>query len=147
MRVAWNNNILLALMLTQPVSVRAAAFDNGKRLGFSVCPIAQFRPKNGLLSNRLPIFGSRYYRKESVALSAIDPIHVKSIGLWCHLFLGCCDKDGKGFLLHQVVVEQDIIMDGSPCCTRNSHYHLTNDPSLRYVGGMSIEMELLKNLC
>ena len=44
MRVVWNNNILLALMLAQPVSVQQYLIAL-KAFGFSVRPIAQFRPK------------------------------------------------------------------------------------------------------
>ncbi|KLU18053.1 hypothetical protein ABE79_14530, partial [Proteus mirabilis] len=61
-------------------SVRAAVFDsNGKRLGFSVRPIAQFRPKTDFVEQSSTDIWQQVCTtvKEAVALSAIDPIHVK----------------------------------------------------------------------
>ena len=86
--------------------------------------------------------------KESVALSAIDPIHVKSIGFDATCSLVAVIRTVKGFLFHQAVKLSKISswMDHR-AVQETVTINLTNDPSLRYVGGeVSIEMELPKIL-
>ncbi|KLU18054.1 sugar kinase, partial [Proteus mirabilis] len=133
-------------------SVRAAVFDsNGKRLGFSVRPIAQFRPKTDFVEQSSTDIWQQVCTtvKEAVALSAIDPIHVKSIGFDATCSLVAVGKDGKGLSVSPSGnAEQDIIMWMDHRAVQETvTINLTNDPSLRYVGGeVSIEMELPKIL-
>lgn len=133
-------------------SVRAAVFDSfGKRLGFSVRPIAQFRPKTDFVEQSSADIWQQVCTtvKESVKLSAIDPLHVKSIGFDATCSLVAVGKEGQALSVSPSnKPEQDIIMWMDHRAVQETvTINLTNDPVLRYVGGeVSIEMELPKIL-
>ncbi|MBG5938095.1 FGGY-family carbohydrate kinase [Proteus mirabilis] len=135
-----------------PASVRAAVFDSfGKRLGFSVRPIAQFRPKTDFVEQSSADIWQQVCTtvKESVKLSAIDPLHVKSIGFDATCSLVAVGKEGQALSVSPSnKPEQDIIMWMDHRAVQETvTINLTNDPVLRYVGGeVSIEMELPKIL-
>ncbi|OAT51093.1 D-ribulokinase [Proteus hauseri ATCC 700826] len=133
-------------------SVRAAVFNrNGKRLGFSVRPIAQFRPKTDFVEQSSRDIWQQVCTtvKESVKQSAIDPAHVKSIGFDATCSLVAVGEQGKALSVSPSGhPEQDIIMwMDHRAVEETMTINLTNDSSLRYVGGeVSIEMELPKIL-
>lgn len=133
-------------------SVRTAVFNKtGQRLGFSVLPIQQFKPKTDFVEQSATDIWTQVCLsvRTAVQQSAIDPIHVKSIG-----FDATCSLVSVGANLEPVSVspdgaaEQDIIMwMDHRAAHETTTINLTNDPALRYVGGeVSIEMELPKIL-
>ena len=133
-------------------SVRAAVFDQtGKRLGFSVRPITQFHPKTDFVEQSSTDIWAQVCVtvKESVALSKIDPIYVKSIGFDATCSLVAVGEGGNLVSVSPTgKAEQDVIMWMDHRAVQETvTINLTNDSSLRYVGGeVSIEMELPKIL-
>lgn len=133
-------------------SVRAAVFNKvGQRLGFSVRAIQQFRPKTDYVEQSSADIWSQVCQtvREAVQLSQVNPRDIKSIG-----FDATCSLVAVGEMHNAISVSpqanaaQDIIM----WMDHRAHQetitiNLTDDPSLRYIGGeVSIEMELPKIL-
>ncbi|WP_300001505.1 FGGY-family carbohydrate kinase [uncultured Cedecea sp.] len=133
-------------------SVRTAVFNRtGQRLGFSVLPVSQFKPKTDHVEQSATEIWTQVCLsvRTAVQQSAINPLHVKSIG-----FDATCSLVAVGANHEPVSVssagipDQDIIMwMDHRAAVETTTINLTNDPALRYVGGeVSIEMELPKIL-
>ncbi|OTA17622.1 glycerol kinase [Xenorhabdus vietnamensis] len=133
-------------------SVRAAIFDlTGTRLAFSVRPIRQFHPKTNFVEQSSVDIWSNVCNtvKEATFQANIDPTHIRSIGFDATCSLVAVNTGGQPLSVSENnVPERDIIMwmDHRAGKEANS-INLTNDPTLRHVGGeVSVEMALPKIL-
>ncbi|MDE9483543.1 FGGY-family carbohydrate kinase [Xenorhabdus bovienii] len=133
-------------------SVRAAIFDQkGKRLAFSVRSIQQFHPKADFVEQSSADIWSNICTtvKEAVSHAGIDPAHVKSIGFDTTCSLVAANAEGEPLsVAEDGSPERDVIMwMDHRAIEETIRINLTDDPTLRYVGGeISVEMELPKIL-
>ena len=133
-------------------SVRAGLFDMaGQRLAFATRPIQQFHPRPAFVEqSAADIWGQTCAAvREALAVAAIDPARVVSIGVDATCSLVAVGSGGQAVSVAETgEAERDIIMwMDHRASAQTAAINATRDPALAYVGGeVSIEMELPKVL-
>lgn len=133
-------------------SVRAGIYDpTGRRLGFRVKPILQFRPRPGFVEQSSTDIWAKACAcvREAIAEAEVDPARIAAIGFDATCSLVAVGEGGSTVsVAEDGDPDRDIIMwmdhrAGAEARAINA----TGDPALAYVGGeVSIEMELPKIL-
>lgn len=133
-------------------SVRAGLFDTaGRRLAFATRPIRQFHPRPLFVEQSSADIWAQTCAavREALAVVAIDPARVVSVGVDATCSLVAVGTDGRAVSVAETgEAERDIIMwMDHRAGVQTAAINATGDPALAYVGGeVSIEMELPKVL-